>query len=270
MNLLLTINRRYLGITYTCLHSLLRFPTRESWDIYILESDLTDEDFAELRLEFPGTGFHRVAVDEALFADYPESKNYPKQMYYRILAARLLPPELERILYIDPDTIILHSLEPLYDMPFDGCYYIACTHTGKALTKANQVRLGSEEPTPYINSGVMMLNLTALRENQSEREIIDYVREYGRRFILPDQDIISALYGEHIKLVDHMIYNLSDRMLNLYNADLANEKRGLRWVCENTAVVHYCGKNKPWEDGYVGLLGVFYWEVAEFYKKIGR
>ena len=266
MNLLFTLNRRYLGILRVCLHSIIRFESRDGYDVYILASDLTRGDFDALAKEFQGVRFYPIDVDESRFAGFPESKLYPKQMYYRILAAKLLPERLDRVLYLDPDLVALHSLDELYNTSFDGCWFVAATHTKRALTRVNQVRLGAEKYTPYINSGVMLLNLADLRPNQSERELSDYVNRYAKRLILPDQDIISALYGDKIKLIDYMRYNLSDRMLGIYNADPSHQKRGLRWVCHNTVIVHYCGKNKPWKPNYIGRLGVFYWRLEELYK----
>ena len=40
------------------------------------------------------------------------------------------------------------------------------------------------------------------------------------------------------------------------------EDKGLTldWVRENGAIIHYCGRNKPWKDTYVGSLGRFYHE----------
>ena len=34
------------------------------------------------------------------------------------------------------------------------------------------------------------------------------------------------------------------------------------WVRENSAVIHYCGRNKPWRPGYIGMLDVFWNETA--------
>ena len=39
------------------------------------------------------------------------------------------------------------------------------------------------------------------------------------------------------------------------------KKLNLDWVRENSVVIHYCGRNKPWKSGYVGVLGVFYNEA---------
>jgi lipopolysaccharide biosynthesis glycosyltransferase len=84
-----------------------------------------------------------------------------------------------------------------------------------------------------------------------------------RTFILPDQDILTALYGDKIKLVDTMRYNLSDRIFGLYNADPKSKKINVDWVRKNSAIIHYCGKNKPWKDNYAGPMGVFFEELNE-------
>ena len=107
------------------------------------------------------------------------------------------------------------------------------------------------------------MNLAALRQEQDEQAVIDYAKDRGQWFMLPDQDIITALYGSRIRLLDTMIYTLSDRMLATYNANPLNEKRPLSWVKENAAIIHYCGSNKPWKKNYIGVLDCFYHEVAD-------
>ena len=37
-------------------------------------------------------------------------------MYYRLLAAEFLPETLDRVLYLDPDIIVIRPLEELYHM----------------------------------------------------------------------------------------------------------------------------------------------------------
>ena len=89
-------------------------------------------------------------------------------------------------------------------------------------------------------------------------EIRAFAQAKKHAFILPDQDILAALYGSHVKVADTLRYNLSDRILELHNADPKNGKITLDWVKNNTVIIHYCGKNKPWKDSYIGQLGQFY------------
>lgn len=164
------------------------------------------------------------------------------------------------MLYLDVDTIVINSLLPLYNADFEGNLFMACTHTKKMLTKVNQLRLGIDRDTPYINTGVMMMDLAALRKEFCIEDVRSYAEEKKEVLLLPDQDILTALYGDRVKLLDTMIYNLSDRTLNLYNADPTNEKRDLAWVRENSVVIHYFGRNKPWKENYRGILDIFYYE----------
>lgn len=48
------------------------------------------------------------------------SKQYPKEMYYRLLAAQILPAELDKVLYLDPDILVINSLRPLWELGLEG------------------------------------------------------------------------------------------------------------------------------------------------------
>jgi lipopolysaccharide biosynthesis glycosyltransferase len=264
VNLLFTIDRAYLPYFKVCIRSIARFPTQGGYRIYVMHTGLAPEDFEALAAEFGpmGCAFAPIEVDPAEFRDFPESSRYPQMMYYRIFAAKFLPGDVDRVLYLDPDIIALRPLDELYALPFDGALFCACTHVREFLTRVNQFRLGLTDAVPYINTGVLLMNIAALRREQREEEVVRYARDRGQWFTLPDQDIITALYGHRIRLLDTMIYNLSDRMLAFYNVNPRLEKRGLSWVKENAVLIHYCGANKPWKKNYIGVLDRFYHEVA--------
>lgn len=262
MNLLFAINRKFTDLLCHCVRSVVKNGGADHYDAYILHSDLLDEDKAFIdRNVGEMVRCRYITVDESIFDGFPESNRYPRQIYYRLAAPLLLPREMERILYLDVDLVVINSLEELYHTDFEGNYYVACSHVKEFLTKFNQVRLGVEDDVPYINTGVMVLNLTALRENLTLEAIRETAQKKMRTFILPDQDLLTVMFGERIKLVDSMRYNLSDRMLGGHNANPRNEKLDLQWVRENGVIIHYYGKNKPWKDGYIGILDVFYHEI---------
>ncbi len=269
MNILFAINKQYIRHMKICIESIIRFKEKEGYDFYVIHSDLNENDIIEIEENFNEVDvrMHFIYVDPESFKDFPETDRYPKQIYYRIFASFLLPKHLEKVLYLDVDIIVIRSLKELYKMDFEGKYYIACTHVRKILKKMNNIRLGIENDFPYINTGVMMMNLELLRQNQNINEVLDYVNKHKMNLMLPDQDIITALYGDKIKLIDTMIYNLSDRMLILYNSNILNEKIGIDWVRKNSTIIHYFGRNKPWGKNYIGILDVFYKEVLEIENK---
>ena len=263
-NLLFCVNQKMLGLMSACLKSLLRSGGYGYYDVFVLHSDLEESIQRAMERDFQErVTFHFLQVPEELFADFPETARYPRQIYYRLAAPLLLPRELNRILYLDVDVVAINSLRPFYEVDFESSYFVGCTHTREFLTKLNQARLQSDKAVAYINTGVLLMNLNVLRQVIRLEEISAYVREHEKALILPDQDILTALYGDKIKLVDSLRYNLSDRVLNFYNGSHPKEKRDVNWVRRNTAIIHYCGRNKPWNEGYTGTLGVFYRELMD-------
>lgn len=263
-NLLFCVNHKMLGLMSACLKSLLRSGGYGYYDVFVLHSDLEESIQRAMERDFQErVTFHFLQVPEELFADFPETARYPRQIYYRLAAPLLLPRELDRILYLDVDVVVINSLRPFYEVDFEGSYFVGCTHTREFLTKLNQARLQSDKAVAYINTGVLLMNLNVLRQVIRLEEISAYVREHEKALILPDQDILTALYGDKIKLADSLRYNLSDRVLNFYNGSHPKEKRDVNWVRRNTAIIHYCGRNKPWNEGYTGTLGVFYRELMD-------
>lgn len=263
MNLLFCIDRKFLSLFWSCIHSIVKNGGQDHYDAYVLHSDFDQPTIDNLGRAYPSVTFHFIQVPEELFAGFPESDRYPKQIYFRLAAPFFLPRELDRVLYLDVDTVVINPLTELYEMDFQGNLYAGCTHTREFLTKLNQARLKSEKAVAYINTGILLMNLGALREELSLEEVCRYANERKRALILPDQDILTALYGDRVKLVDTMRYNLSDRILNFYNADPTRQKADLDWVRQNAVIIHYCGRNKPWNPDYTGTLGIFYRELFE-------
>ena len=163
-------------------------------------------------------------------------------------------------LYLDPDIVVRQSLRELYEMPMGTAFFAAATHIRGLLHRFNELRLDMDEDSPYINSGVMLMNLRALRAEQDMEAVFDYMEAHKGRLMLPDQDIISALYGQRILPLDPIRYNMTEKLYSRhrYNGDGMT----LEDVRRQSAVIHYCGRNKPWRPGYLGELNVFYEETV--------
>ncbi len=260
-NILLTFNKGYIKQAIVLLKSLLRTHPDALFDVYVMNIGLTGEDYAQLEnaiahLNQGRLCFYDVKVSVEALKHAPISKRYPKEMYFRIFAARFLPEHLDRILYLDPDLVVINPITGLYSMDLEGCYFVAASHVRKSLQRINAIRLRMEEPGPYINSGVMVIHLAALRKEQRLEQVYGYIKKYKNFLILPDQDIISALYGRYIRLVDPFVYNMSERQW------FFNKGRypwlSLSWIRKNSVIIHYCGRNKPWKERYLGKLDMFY------------
>ena len=263
MNLLFCIDRHVLGQLVVCLRSIVKNGGAGHYRIFILHSGLDEGIRKNLCRDFPTMDFQFIQVPRSMFDGFPTTDRYPKEIYYRLAAPLLLPHDLDRVLYLDADTLVINSLRSLYYVNFEGNLFIACTHTGELLTTLNRLRLQSDKAVRYINSGVLLMNLPVLRLVTDLGQMGRYVRERKLPLFLPDQDILTALYGDRVKLACALRYNLSDRVLKQYNAGRGRRKRDVNWVRKHTSIIHYCGRNKPWRSDYHGALGVFYDELFQ-------
>lgn len=262
VNILVTLNENYLPHLNVMLSTLVSFNPDCAFDVYLLYTSIRQNALRPTETVLGNAGQLIPIQARNLELDHaPTTSRYPKEIYYRIFAARYLPDTLDRILYLDPDLVVNGSILPLYHLNMGDSYFAAASHTGSFLQKANALRLDMEEDSPYINSGVMLMNLDLLRRDQDFQAVFRFIEKRKNFLILPDQDIISGLYGSRIYALNAFRFNMTER---LYQTHAPFEKGlDLDWVRKNSAIIHYCGRNKPWKENYVGQLDVFYKEAAE-------
>lgn len=268
VNILVTLNAGYLKPLKVMLFSLLKANPAANVSLYVLHTSLTQAHLVQLKQICPARlEVHSIVVPKGFLANAPTSGRYPVEMYYRIFAAQLLPETVDRILYLDPDLVVLNPLDALYALDFGKNLFAAASHIApnSKLTLVNDLRLSMPQGSSYVNSGVMLMNISALRREQNEDEVFDYIETHKPVLMLPDQDVLNAVYATRILPVDHLRYNLSERSFHLYNLRPENWEHPLtlEWVRQNTVIVHYCGRNKPWKENYIGNLNCFYLELEQ-------
>ena len=264
INVLVTLNEGYLKYLNTLLESMIFNNRNCFFSVYILSSGLEKASFSQAE-EILGCNGELILIKAQGMGleNAPTSSRYPKEMYYRIFAARYLPETLDRILYLDPDIIINGQLSELYNTALDGYFFAAASHNGELMRKLNERRLKMEKGAPYINSGVLLINLELLRKEQNYEEVFEFIELNKHRLLLPDQDIISSLYGGRIYKLDKYKYNMTERLFRYRLLFGRKNKYTLEYVRSNSVIIHYCGKNKPWKEQYSGKLNVFYNESLE-------
>ena len=267
ISILAALDQNYLPQLHVLLTSVQRNNPGEHIDLYLMHSGLSerDLDIAAARCRGYGYGLYPVEIDSAIFADAPTKKQYPQEMYYRLLAGQFLPNHLERVIYLDPDILVINPLRPLWEMDLKGNLFAAAAHTGKTdlANSVNRLRLGTDHD--YYNSGVLLIDLAACRRIISPAVLFQYVAEHGRELLLPDQDILNGLYGSSVLPLDDAVWNYDARNYNTYF--LASSGRyDVSWVMANTAILHFCGKAKPWKPGYLYRFGLLY----QHYMQIAR
>ncbi len=120
MNILVTLNSNYIKPLKIMLKSLFLNNPGEEFQIYLLHTSLKNGELDDLAFYIEGHGseLRVIHVDKNCFDDAPVTFHYTKEMYFRLLAYQLLPQDLDRILYLDPDILVLN---PVRESVRDQC-----------------------------------------------------------------------------------------------------------------------------------------------------
>lgn len=263
MNILITSDSKYLKQIEVLLKSIeLNNPGKHN--VYLMHRESEKMKLENVNEEVFNIKY--VVVDDKYLDEYPQlEKRYPVEIYYKLIAHLHLPKEIDRILYLDPDIVVKGNISEFYNYDFKNNYYVATSHVKKVFKRFNDIRLGLEKEIPYINVGVMLINLEALRKIDVKKEIDEFLEQNRYKMMLPDQDIISCLYGNKTIILDDIIYNLGER--NFRRKKLCDKNVDADFVEQNVKIIHYYGRNKPWNKNYRGILNKYY---NEYESKIGE
>lgn len=241
------------------LKSLFLNHPEDTFSVYVMHSRIKPEEIEDLK-EFAardGSEVYEVKIGDDHFSDAPLLMHYTKEMYYRLLAFKFLPSSLDRILYLDPDILVINSVKELYNMDITGYLYAAANRNQLGTAEVNKIRLKPYEIDAYYNSGVLLMNLKLQRQYIKEEEIFEFVKKYHWKLVLPDQDIMNALFAKLISPLDEKIYNYDVRKFRSYRTS-SKGKFDMDHVVKNTVFLHFCGKKKPWHPNYQGRFHALY------------
>ena len=182
-------------------------------------------------------------------------------LYGAFIEVLVLEDLIKRILYLDPDILVINPLRPLWEIDLTGNLFAAAAHTDKTelANNVNRLRLGTKHD--YYNSGVLLIDLEECRKSISPEHPFQFVAKHEKEMMLPDQDLLNALYGDRILPLEDAIWNYDARNYNTYRM-ASSGRYDTNWVMDHTAILHFCGRGKPWKPGYLYRFGVLYLHYA--------
>ena len=124
---------------------------------------------------------------------------------YRILTPIFI--DIERLIYLDGDTLILKDLNEMYQLEFNDNYILGILDV--LSRQLDSLGIKSEK---YINSGVILLNLEKIRNDNKNYELIN-ITNSDKYFNGVDQTILNYVFYPKIGILPSKfgIWNFSDK-----------------------------------------------------------
>ncbi len=116
-------------------------------------------------------------------------------IFYRLFIPAMLP-EYDKGIYLDSDVVVPGDISKMYDIDLgDNLIGACCDHSivdvPELVDYTNRgVGVGVEN---YVNSGVLLMNLDALRRVKLDERFLELLKAYHFDCIAPDQDYLNVL-----------------------------------------------------------------------------
>ena len=179
--------------------------------------------------------------------------------FYRLFLPSILPQEIDRVLFIDCDTLILQDLTPLWEMDMGDKWLYGVDDCRGAAYRTN---LNLKPEDNYINNGVMLIDLKAWRENNVETMFLDFIRAHRGDITFVDQGVQNGvLSGINRSGLLHPKYNCLtiffafsyQNLIRLRQPPVPMDEHEYRQAVGSPAIVHFqsCFRLglRPWTKG---------------------
>lgn len=278
-----------------CMISIL-FNTKSFVEFYVIETEISDfrkRQIEGLKERFPNFSIKWIKFEhndifkkeyfDGLKKENSENKPWPSVHGFCTPFMPLLAPEIDKLIYLDLDTIVLGDIQKFYDEDIDGYALGAVpdivvplfmTDEGIALNRnINFLEFGK-----YFNAGVLLVNAKKFRD---ENLIQDYFN-IAHTEIVPscDQDVLNRLFQnggfKPLDLKYNFIYPPSQEMLDQKGIKATTD---IFEIAKHDTIIRHFAGDKPWNDTKEHLTGKallhqyefwFFTQMSPFYEGISK
>ena len=228
----------------------------EQVEFIIMYSKLSAESMQKLGAV--GGSLRLIKMDESQFADLTLSKWVTVQAWFRIKLPDLCK-DLDKVLYLDCDTLIRGNLDELFSLDLTDKYLAEVKDVWGVSKYVKRLDMKSGV---YVNSGMLLFNCDYCRKEHFFDKVVDFAKNNAKLIEFCDQDSINKVVDEH-KLVISPKYNLMDTWWRggYYEFEGEEEAEYLQ-AKENPVIVHLTGL-KPAFKGCGNKFKDEWWEVAK-------
>ncbi|QXE02088.1 glycosyltransferase family 8 protein [Terribacillus sp. DMT04] len=238
----------HLGVMLTSLLSNVKKNRRVM--LYVIDGGITKTNkrmLMKTTMQF-GTPIRFLSVNTDSYKNATESRYINKTAYYRISIPEVITdPNVERVIYIDCDTLVLTDVSELQELNLDGKMLAAVEDAGQ-LQRLEKMNITNEGR--YFNSGMMVIDMENWRNHSISDKVLRFINENNDPdyLYLHDQDALNAILWDKWKPI-HPRWNAQSFIILKTKTpkDLAERKRH-KEARQSPAIVHFTGANKPWNS----------------------
>lgn len=260
MNIIFISDNNYIKPTAVAIRSIINNATKEkNLNFFVLGDSLTKDSINLLKNS--GAKNIKIIPSETLLSDL-KNLSVNRHVSHSALLKFFLPQifkDFDKILYLDSDILVQKDLSELYNTDIND-FYAAVIKDTLCVKNPEYMKQVKIENKFYFNSGVMLLNLRKMREDNITEKMLLYRQTQEQHFM--DQDVFNAIIGHNVKYISYK-YNFLNYYLTIMTPSELSEffdeklEKTHERIYNDCTIVHLGGREKPWQE-YMPILTEMY------------
>ena len=154
---------------------------------------------------------------------------------------------MDKILYLDCDVLVCEDLTELFTMNISTNYAAVVKDMAGTISENHHIKMNHKD---YFNSGMMLLNLKKIREDNVVKKMIE-VKASKQFTHFMDQDEFNYVFAENVTYLSPK-YNFMSPNLNYDFLDIASfyslTLDELQQIYKQPTIIHLTNYPKTWND----------------------
>lgn len=263
---------RHVGVAITSLYETNQ--REDLLEVFLIDDGISDEN--RKRLNEIAKKYNRE-IHYIAFEKYKpllmlnNEWELPISAYARLFVGEMVPEYVDRLLYMDCDTVVCDSLAPLWELDMKGKTIAAVEDVCSGIFWQET---GLQEQFRYICSGVLLIDMEKWRANDAQKRMLEYLDQMQGKVLHHDQTILNGVFHDEFLILHPRYDALTPTFIMSYDNLKAYfrlweryySKQEILESVKKPAIIHYTSSNigRPWENNRHPKAHIYrkYWKKS--------
>ena len=271
MNIVYTVDNKFVPQLATGICSICENNKEEDVCFYVVSKGITDDKKDALTRYVEKYGKKICIIELSNVKDYIDfdfdTSSWNDIVLARLFFDRLLPNDVDKIIYLDGDTMVRGSLHDLWSIDLSN--YVIGAAVEPTANSERKKAISLELTKPYYNAGVLLINMEKWKEMNAGKIVLNFYKEHQGRLFANDQCAINGALKDYILQIpisynfcnSYRFYNYK-ALVKMMKPTKFISKVDYQVQCNNPIIIHFLGEERPWRVGnkhtYTNEY-MFYW-----------
>ena len=271
MSVLYAANENYAKLVWISACSLFEHNKDYKIKLYLISDDITVDSICKIKQLTTKFGGELVVVnfsDISYGLENAQIFSGSKTTYARLFLPNIVTEE--KILYLDCDTLIMESLDDLWQIDMKA-YYVAGVQD--MVVPHIRYGIGLNHADPYLNAGILLMNVEKMKHDNLQSRFVEYITEMNGAVPCHDQGVINHVCKGLVNVLPAK-YNVmtpmfsisASQMQEFYELKNYYSDKEIIDACNEPSIIHFTAGwvSRPWFKDSKHIYAKMY---EQYYKK---